>query len=155
MSGAQLELSFARGRGGVRPGAGRKRLPAHERRTPHRARAAHRAEHPVHVTLRAGSRSLRSRFVSKTVLRALRDSSSAEFRLVHYSIQDNHIHLVVEAASSAALSSGMRGLMVRVARRVNPVLFRVAGFGRIAGMGARSRARGRCETCSSTCYRIG
>jgi REP element-mobilizing transposase RayT len=128
MGGAQLELSFKRGHGGARAGAGRKQLPAHERRTPHRARAVHRAAHPLHVTLRAASRSLRSRFVSQTVLHALRDSNSAEFRLTHYSIQDSHVHLIVEAASTAALSSGMRGLMVRVARRVNRVLFRRGRF---------------------------
>jgi len=128
MGGVQLELSFARGRGGARSGAGRKRLPAQQRRTPHRARSAHRAAQPVHVTLRAASRSLRSPFVSKTVLRALRDSSSAHFGIVHYSLQDNHIHLIVEAASTAALSSGMRGLMVRVARRVNRLLFRRGRF---------------------------
>jgi REP element-mobilizing transposase RayT len=71
---------------------------------------------------------LRSRFVSQTVLHALRDSNSAEFRLTHYSIQDSHVHLIVEAASTAALSSGVRGLMVRVARRVNRVLFRHGRF---------------------------
>jgi len=128
MGGSQLELSFRRGRGGARPGAGRKRLPGRQRHTPHRARAAHRAGHPVHVTLRAASRSLRRRFVSKTVLRALRDSNSAHFRVVHYSVQDNHVHLIVEAASTAALWSGMRGLTVRVARRVNRVLFRRGRF---------------------------
>jgi len=128
MGGAQLELSFKRVPGGARPGAGRKRQPAHQRRTPHRARVAHRAGHPVHVTLRAASRSLRSRFVSKTVLGALRDSNSAHFRVVHYSVQDNHVHLIVEAANTAALLSGMRGLMVRVARRVNHVLFRRGQF---------------------------
>jgi REP element-mobilizing transposase RayT len=128
MGGTQLELSFARGRGGARLGAGRKRLPAHQRRTPHRARAEHRAAQPVHVTLRAASRSLRSRFVSKTVLRALRDSNTAHFGVVHYSVQDSHLHLIVEAASTAALLSGMRGLMVRVARRVNRMLFRLGRF---------------------------
>jgi len=128
MGEPQLELSFARGRGGARPGAGRKKLPVHQRRTPHRARAAHRPAQPVHVTLRAMSRSLRSRFVSQTVLRALRDSNSAQFRIVHYSLQENHLHLIVEASSTAALLSGMRGLMVRVARRVNRVLFRRGQF---------------------------
>jgi REP element-mobilizing transposase RayT len=82
----------------------------------------------VHVTLRAASRSLRSRLVSKTALGALRDSNSAHFRIVHYSIQDSHVHLIVEAASTSALLSGMRGLMVRLARRVNRVLFRRGRF---------------------------
>jgi REP element-mobilizing transposase RayT len=71
---------------------------------------------------------LRSRFVSKTVLRALGDSNTAHFRVVHYSVQDSHVHLLVEAASTAALLSGMRGLTVRVARRVNRVLFRRGRF---------------------------
>jgi REP element-mobilizing transposase RayT len=52
---------------------------------------------------------LRSRFVSKTVLRALRDSNSAHFRVVHYSVQENHVHLIVEASSTAALWSACVG----------------------------------------------
>lgn len=128
MGGTQLELRFSTGRGGARPGAGRKRLPAHLRRTPHRARALHRSAHPLHVTLRAALHSLRSRFVAQTVLQALRDSNSTDFAIVHYSIQQNHVHLIVEAASTPALLSGMRGLMVRVARRVNRVLLRRGRF---------------------------
>jgi hypothetical protein len=41
------------------------------------------------------------------------------FRLVHYSVQGNHIHLIAEAADRRALSRGMQGLAIRVARRVN------------------------------------
>jgi hypothetical protein len=84
----QLDLGFTQkqtGRGGRRPGAGRKPLPQHLRRTPHRARAKHRPAHPVHVTLRAGVRSLRHEFIAQTVLRAFRDSNSELFRVVHYS----------------------------------------------------------------------
>jgi REP element-mobilizing transposase RayT len=84
----------------------------------------HRAAHPVHVTLRAALSCLRSQFVSPTVLGALRSANRASFRIVHYSIQGNHLHLIVEAESAAALSSGMRGLAVRLARRVNCLLFR-------------------------------
>jgi putative transposase len=126
----QLALPFAsaRGRGGARSGAGRKRLPAHLRRTPHRARPVHCAAHPVHVTLRAVVRSLRHEFIARTLVRALRGSSSEHFRVVHYSVQDNHVHLVVEAESARRLSAGVRGLMVRVARRVNPLLFRRGRF---------------------------
>jgi hypothetical protein len=67
---------------------------------------------------------LRSQFVSPTVLGALRAANGAHFRIVHYSIQGNHLHLIVEAQSAQALSSGMRGLAVRLARRVNRLLFR-------------------------------
>jgi REP element-mobilizing transposase RayT len=121
----QLGLSFhaKSRRGGARRGAGRPKGRAHLRQTPHRVRPVHRAAHPVHVTLRAESRSLREQQVVRTVLGALRDSRRDSFRIVHYSVQANHLHLIVEAADSAALSSAMRGLMVRVARRVNRLLF--------------------------------
>ena len=42
-----------------------------------------------------------------------------EFRLVHYSIQSNHLHLLVEAKGKEALSRGMQGLLVRIARGLN------------------------------------
>jgi len=123
----QLRLSSRR-RGGARLGAGRKRLPAELRHTPHRARPVHRAAHPVHVTVRASFRSLRSQHVAQTVLGALRASNRDDFRIAHYSVQDNHVHLIVEAESREKLSSGMRGLMIRLARRVNRLLFRRGRF---------------------------
>lgn len=121
----QLGLLFTRqARGGTRRGAGRKPLPAGQRHTPHRARPSHKAAHPVHVTLRASVRSLRSQHVVRTVLGGLRDSRRENFRIVHYSVQHNHIHLIFEAESATLLSSGVRGIMVRIARRVNKLLAR-------------------------------
>ena len=124
----ELPLREVKRRGGARVGAGRKPLPGHLRHTPHRARASHVAAHPVHVTLRSFSRSLRCQQVALTVLGALRESNREWFRVVHYSLQDNHVHLIVEAESTAALGAGVRGLMVRIARRVNRLLFRRGRF---------------------------
>jgi REP element-mobilizing transposase RayT len=42
-------------------------------------------------------------------------------RVVHASVQGNHIHLVVEAASSKALSRAMKGLLVSIAKRLNAI----------------------------------
>src|SRR5882724_9360078 len=113
----QLGLTFAKDRrGGPRIGAGRKRLPAQLRHTPHRSREKHQAANPVHVTLRSSVRSLRKQFVARTVIDALRDSNSERFRIAHYSVQENLLHLIVEADSKAALSTGMRSLMVRLAK---------------------------------------
>jgi putative transposase len=125
----QLGLRFSKDpRGGARDGAERKALPARLRHTPHRARAKHRAAHPVHVTMRSSLRSLRSQYVVRTVLGALRHSNRERFRIVHHSVQANHLHLIVEADDKGALSSGMRGLAVRLARRVNKLLFRRGMF---------------------------
>jgi REP element-mobilizing transposase RayT len=41
------------------------------------------------------------------------------FRLVHYSIQSNHLHLIAEARDRRALWRGMQGLLVRVAKALN------------------------------------
>jgi hypothetical protein len=45
-------------------------------------------------------------------------------RIVHFSIQTNHVHLIVEAKSTEALSRGMQGLLIRLAKRVNGYLGR-------------------------------
>ncbi len=46
---------------------------------------------------------------------ALRD----EFRVVHFSIQRTHLHMIVEAASKKALSSHMQGLLISAAKHIN------------------------------------
>ena len=41
------------------------------------------------------------------------------FRVVHFSIQPNHLHLLVEAGSKRTLTAGLRGLAVWMARKIN------------------------------------
>jgi hypothetical protein len=55
---------------------------------------------------------------------AVRESERGDFRITHFSVQRDHIHLLVEASDEAALGNGMRSLTVRVARRMNAVLSR-------------------------------
>jgi REP element-mobilizing transposase RayT len=50
------------------------------------------------------------------------------FRLIHFSVQPNHLHLIVEAADAIALSRGIKGLEVRIARRLNALLRRKGRF---------------------------
>ena len=53
-----------------------------------------------------------------------RGCSRSDFRLVHYSIQDDHAHLIVEADGAAALGSGMKRLAQLFAFAVNRALGR-------------------------------
>jgi REP element-mobilizing transposase RayT len=88
----------------------------------HRRRKAFLAEHPCHVTLkvRAGLPSLRLPAVVREIEATFRRASSRkDFRLVHYSIQDDHAHLIVEANGTAALGRGMKSLASRFAFAVN------------------------------------
>ncbi len=118
MKPLQLELPTW---GGRRKGAGRKRK-GPVRLVSHRARPAHLARHPLHAVWRTRPDvpSLRKRAVMELLRVALAAGGSrATFRLVHYSVQGNHLHLVVEAHDKVALSRGMQGLAVRIARAVN------------------------------------
>ena len=48
----------------------------------------------------------------------------AGFRVCEFSIQKDHIHLVVEAANHEALARGMQGLAISMAKRINQSLGR-------------------------------
>jgi REP-associated tyrosine transposase len=120
------QLAFLiRTHGGARPGAGRKRI-APRRGVPHRSRTPHDPRHPVHVTLRAGTLpvSLRSTTVFPALRAALARASRAAFRVIAFSVQADHLHLVVEADSSRRLTTGVQGLAIRVAKAVNRALGR-------------------------------
>jgi REP element-mobilizing transposase RayT len=58
------------------------------------------------------------------------------FRLVEYSVQQNHLHLIPEAKNTAALSRGIQGLAIRLARALNRTVHRT---GRVFADRYRSR----------------
>jgi REP element-mobilizing transposase RayT len=121
----ELDLNAATKWGGRRAGAGRKAGPL--RRVPRRRRAALASRHPCHVTLRVRDDvpSLRAVGLVRELERSFRRARErGRFRLVHYSIQANHLHLIVEAATAADLGRGMKSLGSRLARAVNRVFVR-------------------------------
>lgn len=117
----QKGLPFGPGWGGSRPGAGRK--PKGPRPgVPHRVRAPRTGREPVHVTmrLRGGLPELRARDALRVVWRCLvRGRDRFGFRLVQFSVQRDHLHLIAEAPDRLCLARGMQGLAVRIARNMN------------------------------------
>ena len=91
---------------------------------PHRVRPEHKKAHPVHVTLRARVSELRDFPVFEAVATALARGSKDFFRVCEYSVQHNHIHLIVEADDTDSLSRGMQGLVARIAKAVNRAMHR-------------------------------
>ena len=120
----QLEL-HPRTWGGKRDGAGRKPS-GRQVGVPHRARPAHDARHPVHVTLRAchGLPPLRTEQLFPAVRGGLARASRGGLRVLQFSVQRDHVHLLVEAVDVRVLSRGIQGLAIRIARAVNRVLRR-------------------------------
>jgi REP element-mobilizing transposase RayT len=113
-------------RGGKRPNAGR-------RPTGARAGVSHapreRIERflPVHVTLRMARHvyNLRSRRSFSVVGRAI--AAAAErfgVRIIEFSVQGNHMHIIVEAGAHEALSRAMQGFSIRVAKGLNAMMKR-------------------------------
>jgi REP-associated tyrosine transposase len=69
--------------------------------------------------------SLRSRRFLREFRASLRQACErGEFRVCQYSIQRDHLHLVVEAAGKEALGRGMKAVASRLARAVNRVFGR-------------------------------
>jgi REP element-mobilizing transposase RayT len=130
MAKKNTQLSFTDhrmtcGRGGPRPGAGRPRGP--RPRVAHALRTRVPNGCPVHVTLRVRNDvpALRRNAMVRALRRSFADSCErGSFRLVHYSLQRNHMHLIVEAAGREALACGMKSIAARFARCVNRVFGR-------------------------------
>ena len=122
----QLPIAFRPGRGGKRSGAGRK-----SRSTgscvPHRARQRLAARYPVHITmkLRRELGSLRTKR-KVAVIRRSAAAARARFgaRIVHWSVQRDHIHAIVEAKNASALARAVQGFSIRVAKGLNRLLGR-------------------------------
>jgi REP element-mobilizing transposase RayT len=108
--------------------AGRK--PKHGRPgSPHRKRPELKGRFPVHVVLRVDRAvgCMRKRHMYKALNLASLAVARGErayakvgwFRIVHISIQRNHVHLIVEAADKRALSRGMQSFQISAAKHIN------------------------------------
>jgi len=115
----QLAMKF-RSWGGKRRGAGRKPkgsrpgVPHVSRKQPLRTPAL------VTMRVRNGLPSLRGSRSFRAVAEAFRNGKERlGLRVIHFTVQGNHLHLLVEAEDVVSLSRGMKGLSVRMARAIN------------------------------------
>ncbi len=82
---------------------------------------------PVHITLRVRPQvwNLRTRRCFRFIERAFGVGCDRfGFRLVHFSVQRNHFHLVCEGNDRRALSRGLQGIAIRLAKGLNAVMGR-------------------------------
>lgn len=116
-------------RGGKRPGAGRKPNNGVRAGMPHDVRSSLVVSHPQHVTLRVlpivstlRDFDIYPAFEKATIAAAKFGQNMDDdqwFRIVHLSIQTNHIHLLVEASDRDALSRGMQSFEISAAKWIN------------------------------------
>jgi len=82
--------------------------------------------HPVHIStsIVPGLPSLRRRVLWSAVRKAFvygcrYGEDRIQFRIVHYCVQGQHLHLICEAKNRRWLSRGIQGFKIRVARAIN------------------------------------
>jgi REP element-mobilizing transposase RayT len=110
--------------GGKRRGAGRKPKGARAGER-HEARPEFRRSDALHVVMRVAPAvgSLRRHKLYKAMRNATITAALRErFRIIHVSLQRDHIHMLVEAEDKAALARGMQGFLISAARHINTVL---------------------------------
>ncbi len=83
---------------------------------------------PLHVTIRCkdGLPALRRGRIHTALVQLIERHHERwpGFRIVAYSLQQNHLHAIVEADGARAFARGIRGLCIRVARQINRALGR-------------------------------
>src|SRR5437870_3512163 len=121
------QLSFEiRQWGGKRLGAGR-RWKCRRGLVSHKARPFFDKPAAVLVTILVGDHvwNLRSGRSFRAIEQCLADALGRfGLRVVQFSVMGNHLHLIVEADSSEALSLGMQGLNIRIAKALNRMMRR-------------------------------
>ncbi len=136
----RYEISVARARkkhvqqelvywGGKRKGAGR---PPRGKRSSerHKRRAPLNASHPVHITWRLEQDigTLRELDLYHAVRKALGVVLGRhDFRVIDISLQDGHLHAMVEAANEIALAKGMQAFGISAARYINQAMTKRTG----------------------------
>jgi len=93
---------------------------------PHLPRSVH-SRFPLHVTLRVRREvwQLRSRRCLRVLEKAFRAACTRfDTRLGHFSVQHNHVHMLVETVDARALARALQGMCIRMAKGLNRVMER-------------------------------
>jgi hypothetical protein len=104
----------------------------------HDRRPEHDGRHPVLLTLRAarGVPTLRSFRLFAVIRDSIARGGGIAFRVLHFSVQQDHLHAIIEADDREQLTRGLRGITIRLALAVK----RATGVRRIWGDRFHTRA---------------
>ncbi|MGZ3722846.1 MAG: transposase [Bdellovibrionales bacterium] len=123
----QLEFEKVKGWGGKRRGAGR---PNRTGQVSHAKREMVNFKRPLHITLKLkkGMASLRTKQALTDFRKAVTEAKKFSLHVIHYSIQNNHVHFIAEAKDSESLARGMTSLSGRFGKVIRGM---TGGVGRV------------------------
>jgi len=113
----ELQFNLFKGmRGGRRPGAGRKRI--HSKGVSHLKRETVTKRTPQHVNFKFKC-SIRNKDCLKLLKRSIQNAQKMGLKIIHFSLQSNHVHLITEAENNEVLTRGMRALTITFSKELN------------------------------------
>lgn len=101
--------------GGLREGAGRKRR--HSPGVAHSIREKVGTRTPLHVNFKYRF-PVRNKTTLKLLKRAIQNARTHGLKILHYSFQHNHVHLIIHAEDNSILTKGMRSLTITFAKGI-------------------------------------
>lgn len=113
----QLDLNIYKGtHGGRRPNSGRPRI--HSKGVSHNKRDKITPHIPCHINFKYRT-FIRTEILLEHFILAMMKSQRHGFRIIQFSMQSNHVHLIVEAQNNQILEKGMRSLTNSFAKRLS------------------------------------
>ncbi len=105
-----------RGWGGLREKSGRQRI--RSKGVAHSSREKVTSRTPVHVNFKYKI-AIRNKETLKLLRKSIQNARKHGLKVLHYSFQHNHIHLILEAETNSILTKGMRSLTITFAKGVH------------------------------------
>ncbi len=108
--GTQLKLTNPKN-------AGRRAI--HDRGIRHLTREKITSSRPLHVTVKLKRADIQTKYILKALGHAICLARKKGIRIIHYSLECNHVHLYAEVSNNLELSKGMQAFGVSLVKKIN------------------------------------
>jgi REP element-mobilizing transposase RayT len=98
------------------------RTAIHSKGIRHRKREEISRPRPLHLTIKLNRADIQNKTVLKILRNAIQRARLRGLKIIHYSLEHDHVHLFAEGESNLILSKGMQGLGVSLSKRINNAL---------------------------------
>jgi REP element-mobilizing transposase RayT len=98
-------------------GAGRKAI--HDIGIRHIKRTMITRSTPLHLTIKLKKAQIQNKTILKALKHAILRARLAKLKIIHFSMEHDHVHFYVECESNEILSKGMKALGVSFAKKIN------------------------------------
>lgn len=94
----------------------------HDKGIRHRKRELILRPRPLHLTVKLNRADIQNKTILKILRHAIQRARWKGLRVIHYSLEHDHVHLFAEGENNLILSKAMQGLGVSLSKRINSAL---------------------------------